>query len=215
MVKTKPTVLFKKKSILLIMVFLIGCFVCACGKEDSVAGESLVEDTEEVSSTEETKNTEEEAAVQWEKGYDLPVDEQEREEAETDCKKLMELYLDIYETADKGIASNVVLDDQTVLEIQKKVKDAGYPIATMVTYSNMENYESVDSFLKECMEGKRGSVVIYEIHNDGGLGRMKFIFDGTDMYVVSTTKLSSRSNLSLVFYRYLCLIYNCRLSESN
>ena len=106
----------------------------------------------------------------------------------------MELYLDIYETADKGIASNVVLDDQTVLEIQKKVKDAGYPIATMVTYSNMENYESVDSFLKECMEGKRGSVVIYEIHNDGGLGRMKFIFDGTDMYVVSTRGIWNADN---------------------
>ena len=36
----------RKKSILLIMVFLIGGFVCACGKEDSVVGESLVEDTE-------------------------------------------------------------------------------------------------------------------------------------------------------------------------
>ena len=144
----------RKKSILLIMVFLIGGFVCACGKEDSVAGESLVEDTEEVSSTEKTKSAEEEAAEQWEKGYDLPVDEQEREEAETDCKKLMELYLDIYETADKGIASNVVLDDQTVLEIQKKVKDAGYPIATMVTYSNMGNYESVDVFLKNVWKGK-------------------------------------------------------------
>lgn len=36
----------KRKSILLIMVFLIGCFVCACGKKDSVAGESLVEVTE-------------------------------------------------------------------------------------------------------------------------------------------------------------------------
>ena len=190
----------RKKSILLIMVFLIGGFVCACGKEDSVAGESLVEDTEEVSSTEETKNTEEEAAVQWEKGYDLPVDEQEREEAETDCKKLMELYLDIYETADKGIASNVVLDDQTVLEIQKKVKDAGYPIATMVTYSNMENYESVDSFLKECMEGKSGSAVIYEVHNDGGLGRMKFIFDGTDMYVVSTRGIWNADNKPGISY---------------
>ena len=153
----------KRKSILLIMVFLIGCFVCACGKEDSVAGKSLVEDTEEVSSTEETKSAEEEAAEQWEKGYDLPVDEQEREEAETDCKKLMEHYLDIYETADKGIASNVVLDDQTVLEMQKKVKDAGYPIATMVTYS-------------------------------GGLGRMKFIFDGTDMYVVSTRGIWNADN---------------------
>ena len=106
----------------------------------------------------------------------------------------------IYETADKGIASNVVLDDQTVLEIQKKVKDAGYPIATMVTYSNMENYESVDSFLKECMEGKRGSVVIYEIHNDGGLGRMKFIFDGTDMYVVSTRGIWNADNKPGISY---------------
>ena len=50
----------KRKSILLIMVFLIGCDLCACGKKDSVAGESLVEDTEEVSSTEETKSAEEE-----------------------------------------------------------------------------------------------------------------------------------------------------------
>ena len=94
----------KKKSILLSMAFLIGCFVCACGKEDSIVDESLVKDTEDVSSTEEIKSAEEEAAEQWEKGYDLPIDEQEREEAETDCKKQMELYLDIYETADKGIA---------------------------------------------------------------------------------------------------------------
>ena len=139
-------------------------------------------------------------------GYDLPVDEQEREEAETDCKKLMEHYLDIYETADKGIASNVVLDDQTVLEMQKKVKDAGYPIATMVTYSNMGNYESVDSFLKECMEGQSGSVVIYEIHNDGGLGRMKFIFDGTDMYVVSTRGIWNADNEPGISY----ISYTCR-----
>ena len=46
----------KKKSILLIMAFLIGCFVCACGKEDSIVDESLVEDTEDVSSTEEIKS---------------------------------------------------------------------------------------------------------------------------------------------------------------
>lgn len=45
----------KKKSILLSMAFLIGCFVCACGKEDSIVDESLVKDTEDVSSTEEIK----------------------------------------------------------------------------------------------------------------------------------------------------------------
>lgn len=196
----------KKKSILLIMVFLIGCFVCACGKEDSAAGESLVEDTEGVSSSEKAKSAQEEAVEQWEKGYDLSLDEQEEEEAATDCKKLMELYLDIYETADKGIASDAVLDDQTVLKMQKKVKDAGYPIATTVTYSNMENYKSVDSFLKECMEGKSGSVVIYKVHDDGGLGRMKFSFDGTDMYVVSTRGIwnaDNRPGISRISYTRL------------
>ena len=145
----------KKKSILLIMAFLIGCFVCACGKKIVLWMNLLWKIRKMYLPRRKKKSAEEEAAEQWEKGYDLPVDEQEREEAETDCKKQMELYLDIYETADKGIASNVVLDDQTVLEMQRKLKDAGCPVTTMVTYSNMENYESVDSFLKECMEGKK------------------------------------------------------------
>ena len=194
MVKTKPTILFKKKSILLIMVFLIGCFVCACGKEKSVVGETLEEDTEEVSSTEETKSAEEEAAEQWEKGYGLPVDEQEEKEAANDCKKMMELIFDIYKDADKGTASNVVLNDETVLEMQKRLMETGCPVSTLVTYSNMENYESVDWFLEECTDGKSGSVVIYEIHDDGGIGRMKFIFDGTEMYVVSAGGIWNDNN---------------------
>ena len=184
----------RKKSILLIMVFLIGGFVCACGKEDSVAGESLVEDTEEVSSTEETKSAEKEAAEQWEKGYGLPVDEQEEKEAANDCKKMMELIFDIYKDADKGTASNVVLNDETILEMQKRLMETGCPVSTLVTYSNMENYESVDRFLEECTDGKSGSVVIYEIHGDGGIGRMKFIFDGTEMYVVSAGGIWNDNN---------------------
>lgn len=49
----------KKMNILLITAFLIGCCVCACGKEDSITSETLEENTEEVSSTEETKSAEE------------------------------------------------------------------------------------------------------------------------------------------------------------
>ena len=183
----------RKNGFLLIMVILFGCVVGVCGKENNVAGESLVKDTEEVFSTEEKKSAKEEAE-QWNKGYDLPVEEYERKEAETDCKKLMEYYYDIYESADKGTASNVVLADETVLEIQKKLTDSGCPVITVVTYSNMENYESVESFLEECMEGKSGSVVICKIHNDGGLGRMKFIFDGTDMYGVSARGIWNADN---------------------
>ena len=50
------------------------------------------------------------------------------------------------------------------------------------------------------MEGQSGSVVIYEIHNDGGLGRMKFIFDGTDMYVVSTRGIWNADNETGISY---------------
>ena len=76
------------------------------------------------------------------KGLRSPADEQERKLAETDCKKLRELYLDIYETADKGIASECCFwMIKRFLKFRKKAKDAGYPIATMVTYSNMENYK--------------------------------------------------------------------------
>ena len=67
----------------------------------------------------------------------------------------------------------------------------------------MENYESVDRFLEECTDGKSGSVVIYEIHGDGGIGRMKFIFDGTEMYVVSAGSVwnkNGKSGMSYISY---------------
>ena len=193
--------ILKKKSILLILVFLIGCNLCACGKEESGVGELFVEDTkEEASMTEKTKNAEKEATEQWEKGYDLPVDEQEREEAELQCKEMMERISGIYESAYKGEVSNVVLDDKTVLEMQKKLMETEYPVTTLITYSNMGNYESVDSFLEDCTVGKSGSVVIYEIHDDGGIGRLKFIFDGTDMYVVSAGEIWNDNNKPGISY---------------
>ena len=65
--------------ILLIIVLLTGCFMCACGKENS---ESHVENIEEISSIENIKSVEKETAKQWEKGYDLPMDEQEEKESE-------------------------------------------------------------------------------------------------------------------------------------
>lgn len=157
--------------------------ICVSGCSDTFPEETLVDET--VIEVSEKRKSEEEASEQWEKGYNLPVEEQEKKEAEKDCKKIMELYFSIYESADKGTASNIALNDKTVLEIQKKVMETGCPVATLVTYSNMVNYESVDNFLEKCKAGKSGSIVVYQVHYDGGIGRMKFIFDGTDMYVLT------------------------------
>lgn len=185
--------ILKKKCILLLIVLMFGALLCACRKKDEIRRYASSDETE-VSLKDKIKSDEKEAAEQWEKGYDLPVDEQEREEAESDCKKVMELISDIYEDADKGTAFNVVLNDQIVFEMQKKVMEAGCPVATLVTYSNMGNYESMDNFLKQCIDGKSGSVIVYEIHNDGGIARIKFIFDGMDMYVISTRGVWNDNN---------------------
>lgn len=183
----------KKNSILVIVVLLIGVFVCACKKGEEASGNPFVEETQERLSSEETSK-------QWEEGYGLPVDEQEEKEAESDCRAMMERIYDIYKDADKGTASNVILNDETILELQKKLMETEYPVSTLVPYSDMGNYESVDRFLEECADGKKGSIVIYEIHDDGGIGRMKFIFDGTEMYVVSAKIIWNSNNKPGISY---------------
>ena len=48
--------------------------------------DSQLMDSRDVDSTEENENAKEDVAEQWEKGYDLPIDEPERKEAEDECK---------------------------------------------------------------------------------------------------------------------------------
>ena len=178
----KKTEWFWKSGLVVISLALT---LSVSGCRDTLPEEKLVAET--VIEVSEKRESGEEASEQWEKGYNLPVEEQEEKEAEKDCKKIMEFYFHIYEDAYKGTASNVALDDKTVFEIQKKVMETGYPVATLVTYSDMGNYESVDNFLETCKDGKSGSIVVYQVHSDGGMGRMKFIFDGTNMYVLNTS----------------------------
>ena len=181
------------RCMLLIMVLILCFLMYACGKYDEESDGLSAGDTGEII-------LKENVAEQFEKGYNLPVDANQREEAENECKEAMELIRDIYEQADKGDASNVVLSDVTMLEMQEILKDIGSSVMAGVTYSNMENFERVDNFLKECMEGLSGSAVVYEIHSSGGIGRMKFIFDGTDMYVLGVSAIWNSEDEPVVVY---------------
>lgn len=150
-----------------------------------MTSDSQLMDSRDVDSTEENENAKEDVAEQWEKGYDLPIDEPERKEAEDECKMILELISDIYTQADKGEAVNTVLDDKTIYKMQDRIKEKGYPVITMKAYAAMENYKKVEDFLKNCQEEKAGFIVLYELQSDGGIGRDKFIFDGKDMYLIS------------------------------
>lgn len=159
-----------------LLIVIVGIEKRKSGSENMIAG-----------NTKETKDTNQEARAQWEKGYDLPLEEAEQAEAVTECKKMMEQIQSIYKLADKGEASNVVLQGETMFEMQKAMMETGCPVSVTVAYSAMGNYEKADQFLTDCKKGKSGSAVIYDVRQDGGINRMKFIYDGTDMSVVSTS----------------------------
>lgn len=182
------------------VIFLVSILLCACQRNHEKQGQTSSKKTNQNMTEESRSKSEDEAVKQIEKGYDLPVDDKEKEEAETDSKRVMELLSDIYINADKGDTLNAILLDETIFAMQDKVKQTKYPVTTMVMYSNMENYKEVDRFLKECMKGKSGSTVIYEICNDGSIGRMKYIFNGTDMYVLSTSAVWNEENKPEIAY---------------
>ena len=183
----------RKRLILLCVVVLL----CSCGGKET---QSFTSDTEN-----------EEA--QWEKGYDLPVDEGERAEAEADCKMVMDLILDIYEQSEKGETENVILSDEAIQRMRDRIEETGSPVYTTVIYSDMKNHEKMETFLSECMEGEKGSIVAYEIGPNGGIGRMKYHFDGQDMYLLSTKAVWNKENHPVITSVSFDRIKDWRLSE--
>ena len=86
---------------------------------------------EEMASEEGAASEDKEGKERLQKGYDLPVEEGDWKEAEADCKMMMGLILDIYRQADKGEASNIVLNDETLLAMQEKVSETGFPVCLL------------------------------------------------------------------------------------
>ncbi len=71
---------FGKEYGFLLMVLIAGCLLGGCEKRKSES-ENMMSGN--------IKETNQEARKQWEKGYDLPLEEVEREEAATECKEMM------------------------------------------------------------------------------------------------------------------------------
>ena len=135
-----------------------------------------------------------------EKGYDLPVEESMKEEAAEDCKEVMEQIRDIYVDADKGNASNVVIEESTMLQMKTVIKASGCPVIGSEPYSEMENYQKMEKFLLDAEQGNTGEIVLFEIDWDGGIGRLKYSYDGTDMYLLSARATWSDENQPAVSY---------------
>lgn len=175
--------------------------LCACNNNGNMKNEyaGKIGENEQKECAE---STDEEADTdrKIEKGYDLPIDARQREEAEEDCEKMMGLISELYKNADKGCASNVVIADEVIDQMVEELKATGCPVAITEIYSNMENHKKLEEFLNASLAGSSGSVIIYEIHSDGGIGRYKYSYDGKDMYVLSAKAAWSDDNKPVITY---------------
>lgn len=182
-----------KRNILLIIMLLCGISLCGCN--DSRGSEGLISNGDKKDITEESIDT-----GRVEKGYNLPVSDSERKEAEDDCKEMMGFISELYKNADIDYASNVVISDETMYQMMEKLKSTGCPVTITAAYSNMENYKELEDFLNDAIAGSSGSAVYYEIHSDGGIGRDKYSYDGKDMYILSAKATWSDDDKPVITY---------------
>ncbi len=178
----------------MICILICGVIFCSCAKKRISPGKTPSSVSEDISETQ---------FSQWERGYDLPVPDGEKDEAEEETYRLMAFLTGIYKSAEKGNASNVVLAGNAMKQMRMKIKEQGYSVTSSEVYSNMENYQDVERFLSDAKSGNSGSAVIYVIHSDGGIGREKYIYDGEDMYLVaSNAAWSDEGKPGMTFISY-------------
>ena len=173
-----------KKILLSILLLTLTTNICSCKKNTPTPTTAPI-----IKESESSKDL-----------YELTISKTEQKEAEDDCKNKLLLLLDIYKKASKGNASNVILTDKTLFKMQNKLKKEGYPVTISISYSNMENYKSIEKFLQSCQNKISSSTVFYQIHSDGNLERSKLIFDGLDMYLLTACATWNNENTPFISY---------------
>ena len=185
---------------LLLIIAITGSILfqrMSTGKKNTM--EEILEPPVEITHKDNEDNEyDENNVVEFEKGYDLPIDNTVKEEAEADCKAAMEQIKEIYVAADKGDASNVVISKETAGEMLVSLQKIGCPVTVDGFYFDMENYEKMEKFLEDSVNGIEGKIVAYVINSSGGIGRMQFSFNGTDMYLLETTAIWNEQNEPII-----------------
>ena len=158
-----------RKSMLFIVLSFIITVSCSCAKK---------EDQQPVEN-----GAEQEAA--YEKGYDLPIEDAAKEEAEGECIEVMGEIREIYIQEDKGEDMNAVISDAAISQMREKIREMGESVTGSEEYPAMDNHQNMEDFLLDAMEGQAGDVILYVVDQDGGIRRKKYVYDGADMYVLS------------------------------
>ncbi|MBM6855077.1 hypothetical protein H6B11_13110 [Mediterraneibacter glycyrrhizinilyticus] len=129
------------------------------------------------------QSEEKEEAV--EKGYGIPVDDGKKADAQEDCA---EMFQRIDEVCPEFMQDErLSLTEEEAQRAADAMGASGNPVSGTDVYRGMENYESMEEFLRDCEAGKEGGIVLYELYDDGEIGRKEFSCDGEDVYLFAVS----------------------------
>lgn len=115
----------------------------------------------------------------------LSIDEEQKKEAEQDCKEVMKSVQSIYEESEHSSDASSEQTKQMMQKMKTVIKQSGNPVIGSENYSVMENYQKMEAFLEQTEQKEKGSVILYKIDLDGGITRNEYIYDGKTMNVLS------------------------------
>ena len=95
----------------------------------------------------------------------IEIKSEEREEILEKLQLVAEKCKPIYIQADKGEASNIVLEEEDVHQMIECIAEAGYPIGCGGDDYNMQNYESVHDKLIQAKKGYDTETEFYVINS--------------------------------------------------
>ena len=150
---------FKSMIVLVCLLFLSGCAAGKRGSRDNAEKQpeesvgSMLSDGQE-------------ADDNYETDY-IDMEENEKQSINNLISDLGGVCKDIYIRADKGDASNVVLDEETVHAMAEAAAARGWAVTCGSYDHNMLNYEDVDRALKGAAEGETLQTEFYEITTSG------------------------------------------------
>ena len=94
----------------------------------------------------------------------MPVDEVVKEEAIEDCKNVMNQMKAIYQKADKGTSSNVVVSETVMEEMQEVLKEKNVPLLHQHRIQIWLIILKLEEFLFRAEQDLTGDIVLYRIN---------------------------------------------------
>lgn len=180
----------KKMTVLAVCTILV-LILSGCHRADVSSSEK-----DSSGSDPQTEETEDDTRVK-----ERSIEPDVREQEINDCMETAGLYADLYTSADKGTASNIILDDETLHQIVNRLGELGYSVSCSYFDCNLLNYEELDHTLNRAVRGEDVTAEYYTVLSNGGLSRCFLSFlDGT-LTVINTRTDWTAANEPHLYYQ--------------